>query len=98
MTSREPKPVRQRMPLASLIGWALWVMSLVWWYFYYSQYGSAFELFEQKFICVAVTTDVCLAIEQKLAMSAIPIYHPVLLWAGVIAIVLGFVQRRSRRA
>ena len=98
MTSPEPKPARQRAPIAGLMGWVLCAVSLAWWYFYYSQYGGGLELFEQKFVCVAVTTDVCLAIQQKLVMSALPTYHPVLFWIGAAAIVLGFMQRRSRRA
>ena len=87
-----------RTPVAEWAGWLLWVLSLVWWYFYYSQYIGGLALFEQKFVCVAVTTDVCLAIRQKLVMSAIPAYHPQLFWAGVAFLVLGFLQRRSRRA
>jgi hypothetical protein len=88
---------RRRAPAVSMVGWALWLISLLWWYFYYSQYGGALELFEQKFVCLAVTTDVCLAIQQKLVMSAIPAYHPVLFWLGAILLVIGFLQRRSWR-
>ena len=84
--------------VAEWVGWLLWALGVVWWYFYYSQYSSGLALFEQKFVCVAVTTDVCLGIQQKLVMSEIPAYHPQLFWAGVAFLVLGFLQRRSRRA
>lgn len=98
MSEPAATPARVRTPIAAWVGWLLWVLSLVWWYFYYSQYIGGLTLFEQKFVCVAVTTDVCLAIQQKLVMSAIPAYHPQLFWAGVVFLVLGLLQRRSRRA
>jgi hypothetical protein len=91
------KPGRPGTPVAILVGTALWAVSLVWWYSYYSQYGGAFELIEQKLVCIAVTTDACLGIQQKLIMSAIPAYHPELVWAGAIFLIIGFLQRRSRR-
>jgi hypothetical protein len=97
MSEPEAKRVRVRPPLAEIVGWALWIVALVWWYFYYSQYGGSLYLFEQKFVCVAVATDTCLDIQQKLMHSAIPGYHPVFFWAGVLFLALGFLQRRSRR-
>lgn len=97
MTDPEPKLRRVRMPLAEVVGWALWVLSLVWWYFYYSQYGGSLYLFEQKFLCVGVTTDVCLDIQRKLVLSDIPAYHPELVWAGAIFLLLALLQRRSWR-
>jgi hypothetical protein len=97
MTEPGTKRVRVQTPLAEVICWALWALSLVWWYFYYSRYGGALYLFEQKFVCVAVTTDICLDIRQKLLQSEIPAYHPELFWAGVVFLALGFLQRRSRR-
>ena len=97
MSEPKAKRVRVRAPLAEIIGWALWGVALVWWYFFYSQYGGGLYLFEQKFVCVAAITDVCLDFRHQLLHSVIPAYQPVLVWAGALFLILGFWQRRSRR-
>jgi hypothetical protein len=97
MSEQDVKPARVRILLAEAVGGGLWLISLAWWYFYYSQLGGLRYLFEQKFVCVAVTTDICLAIQQQLVTSDIPTYYPELVWAGAIFLVMGFLQRRSRR-
>ena len=97
MSEAEVRRIRVHAPLAEIVGWVLWAIALVWWYFYYSQYGGGLYLFEQKFVCVAAITDICVDLRQRLLHSAIPAYHPALIWAGALFLILGFWQRRSRR-
>lgn len=80
-----------------LVGLGLWALSLIWWFFYYSQYDGALQQLGTKAPCFAVTINDCLDMQQRLSGSAMPVYHPVLLWAGLIAVILGIMQRRTRR-
>jgi len=89
---------RQGVPLAIVIGLVFCAVTIAWWYFYYSQYGGEMDLISVSLPCFFATTDACQVIQQKLAASAIPPYHPVLWWAGLIVIAIGIAQARSRRS
>ena len=86
------------MPVALLVGMALWAVTGLWWFFYYSQYDGWFRQLGEKAPCVFVATDECRYMQKRLPGSAIPRYHPELFWAGLIAVALGVVQRESRRS
>jgi hypothetical protein len=95
----DPVATRGRAGFAGaiLIGLALLAVTSAWWFFYYSQYDGARKELDVKLPCVAVTSDDCLSIQQHLLGSMIPVYHPVLFWAGAIVLALGIAQQVSRR-
>jgi hypothetical protein len=88
---------RRGLTPAIWIGLALWAFTLAWWLYYYSQYGGVSDQLLMKIPCLAVSTDDCVYMQKHLAESAIPAYHPVLFWVGAAVLILGFLQRRSRR-
>jgi hypothetical protein len=87
---------KPRTPLAMKIGLALWALALVWWFIYYAQYSGPFGLLGLKFPCITGATNECVFFQQRLRTSAIPAYHPIFWWLGVVAMVVGFVQTRNR--
>ena len=90
-------PGRAGVPVALLVGVALWGLTTVWWFSYYSQYDGWLGQLGEKAPCVFMATDECSYMQKRLLGSAIPRYHPELFWAGLIAVALGIVQRESRR-
>jgi len=95
----EPATPAPRRGLVVLIwvGFGLCAFSAAWWLYYYSQYGGAVVQFSLKLPCMVVLTDDCAEIQKRLAESAVPAYHPLLFWAGLILLAIGVLQQRSRR-
>jgi hypothetical protein len=93
----EPPAPRRGVALIIWVGLALCVFSVAWWLYYYSQYGGASAQFLLKLPCVAVLTGDCADMQKRLAESSVPAYRPVLLWAGLVVLVIGVLQQRSRR-
>lgn len=88
----KPKPPA---PLATKIGLGLWALSIAWWFLYYAQYRGPFGLFGLKFACLTGATDECLFFQKQLAATSIlPTYWPVFWYAGLAAMIVGFIQSR----
>ena len=92
MSDTQPR----RTPLATKIGFALWVAAILWWLAYYAQWHGAFGLLRLKVICLGGTTDECAFFQQQIHGS-IPVYSPVLWWAGLIVMAVGLYQSRAAR-
>jgi hypothetical protein len=100
MTDPATKPVRPPMPWAMKIGLGLWVVSLLWWFLYYSQYRGPFgpfDLFGFKFACINDETAECLFFQRQIGDSVLPIYSPILWYVGLMFNLVGFVQSLMAR-
>lgn len=87
-----------KTPMATKIGFALWGVSLVWWFAYYANWGGAFDLMGLKLLCITDATPECEFFQEQMSRtSSIPTYYPVFWWAGCIAMMVGLVQSRSQR-
>jgi len=69
---------------------------LIWWLSFYSQYDDWFQHLDVKAPCIAVTIEVCRTMQKPLATSEIPLYQPILFWAGLLILAFGVVQQWSR--
>lgn len=78
-------------PPAILLGLGLWFVSLVWWFFYYAQYGGAFGLIGLKLACIAWPTAECLFFQQQIR-GPLPRYIPLFWYAGMAAFAFGLWQ------
>ena len=92
MTATQPR----RTPLASKIGRALWAVAIPWWLLYYAQWHGAFGLLRLKVMCLGGTTYECAFFQQQIH-GGIPVYSPVLWWAGLIAMAVGLYRSRAAR-
>jgi hypothetical protein len=84
------------------IGLGLLLASLIWCLAYYSAWDDKFfGSLDLKLFCVDGATQECrLAARDIIARSGsrVPTYYPILWWAGLGSIAIGFIQRwRSRR-
>lgn len=83
-------------PLATRLGLGLWAISLVWWFFYYAQYGGAFGLLDLKLACIGWPTSECFFFQQQIR-SPIPRYVPAFWYAGMLAFAVGLYQTWQQR-
>jgi hypothetical protein len=59
--------------------------------FYYANYDGPFGLMGLKVMCISGATYECAAF-QRMIHSAIPVYYPVLWYAGLVALIVGIYQ------
>lgn len=101
MSNSEPdsgKPVKRPSPMALKIGFGLWALSLVWWFFYYAQYAGAFGLMGLRFGCISGATSECLFFQQQLAKTSIlPTYVPIFWYAGLVCMAIGLYQNHQAK-
>jgi hypothetical protein len=95
-------PVQQRIsvktPMATKIGFALWGVTLLWWFAYYANWGGAFGLMGLKVMCITSTSSECEFFQTQISkVSVIPTYYPVFWWAGCVAMIVGVLQARRQR-
>jgi len=88
---------RAPTPLATKIGYGLWAVALLWWFFYYANYLGPFELLGLKFMCINGATSECLFFQERMGRTAIPTYHPILFYAGLLALAVGTYQSWQAR-
>lgn len=81
--------------LATKLSYALLGFAIVWWFIYYAQVEGAFGLMSQKITCLDDVPRDCAQLQARI-QGRIPIYSPVVWWAGVGAFVLGFLQSQWR--
>lgn len=87
-----------KTPMATKIGFALWGVSLVWWFAYYANWGGAFDLMGLKLMCITSASSECEFFQEQMSRtSAIPTYYPIFWWAGCVAMMVGLVQSRAQR-
>ena len=91
-----PSDEKPPTPFAVKLGLGLWVISLIWWFAYYAQYGGAFRLLDLKLACVSNATRECLFFQQNIR-GLIPVYWPIFWWAGVAALTVGVYQTWQQR-
>jgi hypothetical protein len=78
-------------------GLAVMAVAAVWWLAYYSQYQGLAHL-SDKFACFSNDAEQCLSIQILIGPSAIPVYSPMLLWAGTVVALVGLYLTRRNRA
>ncbi len=83
-------------PPAVYLGLAFCLVSVVWWFAYYAQYGGAFGLLGLKLACIGFATPEC-AFFQAQIRGSIPRYVPVLWYAGMITLAFGVFQIWQQR-
>jgi hypothetical protein len=83
-------------PLATKLGFGLWAISLIWWFFYYAQYGGAFGLMDLKLACVSFATRECAFFQQNIR-GPVPTYWPLFWYAGMVAFAVGVYQTWQQR-
>lgn len=93
MAPEEPKP---STPPTIYLGLAFCLVSVVWWFAYYAQYGGAFGLLGLKLACIGFATPEC-AFFQAQIRGSIPRYVPVLWYAGMITLAFGVFQIWQQR-
>lgn len=87
---------KQKTPMAMKLGLALWAVALAWWFVYYAQYSGPFGLIGLKFPCITGASSECAFFQHRLSGTAVPTYHPIFWWLGVAAMIVGFMQTRTR--
>lgn len=92
----DPSKDKPPTPPAIHLGLGLWAISLLWWFFYYAQYGGPFALIGLKLACVGVTTSEC-AFFQSHIRGTMPRYVPVFWYAGMAALAFGVHQLWQNR-
>lgn len=93
-----PQRTSVKTPIGTRIAFALWGVTLLWWFIYYANWGGAFGLMGLKLMCITGATPECLFFQQQIAkLSAVPTYSPIFWWAGCVAAVIGFVQSRASK-
>ena len=80
-----------------IFGLAVMAIAAVWWLTYYSQYQGLTNL-GAKFACFSNEASECLSIQILIGPSAIPVYSPMLLWAGTVVALVGLYLTRRNRA
>jgi hypothetical protein len=80
-----------------LFGLAVMAVAAIWWLAYYSQYQGLANL-GGKFACFSNEASECLTIQILIGPSAIPVYSPMLLWAGTVVALVGLYLTRRNRA
>jgi hypothetical protein len=81
---------------AIYLGIVFCLVSVVWWFAYYAQYGGAFGLLNLKLACIGFATPEC-AFFQANIRGSIPRYVPVLWYAGMVTLAFGVWQLWQRR-
>ncbi|RYE07955.1 MAG: hypothetical protein EOP22_15575 [Hyphomicrobiales bacterium] len=71
--------------------------ALVWWLAYYSQYNGLSDL-GAKFACFSNDAPECGIVQSLIGSSAIPVYSPMLLWAGLVVSLVGLYLTRRHKA
>lgn len=87
---------RPETPLATKVGFGLWLIALIWWFVYYAQYGGAFALMELKLPCLSWPTRECLFFQQQIR-SPLPRYVPAFWYGGILAFAVGLYQTWQQR-
>jgi hypothetical protein len=78
-------------------GLAVMVAAVAWWLIYYSQQGGLFAMLDVKFSCISGDSTECSNFQDFIGPSAIPVYSPMLLWAGTVVTLIGlYLTRRSK--
>lgn len=96
MAEPEERARGRGLALAIVAGLTMCTAALVWWLAYYSQYDDWFQHLDVKAPCIVTTVEVCRTMQKPLATSAIPVYQPILFWAGLLVFAFGVVQQCSR--
>jgi len=87
-----------KTPMAVKVGFALWSVTLAWWFAYYANWHGGFGLMRLKLMCITGVTAECEFFQAQIAkISAIPTYRPAFWWAGCAAMIIGLVQARLQR-
>lgn len=95
-----PEPLRPRSRNSSRaavpalwVGLGLMALSLVWWFVYYAHHLSPFAQLGLKLSCLVGTSPDCTLLQDGIGPIRIPAYRPYLWWAGVVAFLVGQIQR-----
>jgi hypothetical protein len=80
-----------------VFGLVVLAAALVWWLAYYSQYNGLTALGD-KFACFSDDAPQCVTIQMLIGPSAIPVYSPMLAWAGIVVALVGLYLTRRNRA
>ena len=78
-------------------GLAVIAAALVWWLVYYTQYNGLSALGD-KFACFSNDAPQCVTLQMLIGPSAIPVYSPMLLWAGLVVSLVGLYLTRRHKA
>jgi hypothetical protein len=80
-----------------LAGLALMVAAVAWWLAYYGQHLGPFTLLNRKMACLMGEASECVAFRDFIGPSPMPVYSPIIWWAGLIVALIGlYVSRRNR--
>jgi hypothetical protein len=95
-------PARSPLKAAYAVLWfglAVMGAAVLWWLIYYGQWQGAFSLLDVKFSCLSGDSMECANFQDFIGPSAIPVYSPMLLWAGTVVTLVGlYLTRRNRAA
>ena len=80
-----------------IFGLAVIAAALAWWLVYYSQYNGLSGL-GGKFACFSNDAPECVTIQMLIGPTAIPVYTPILLWAGIVVALVGLYLTRRNKA
>ena len=97
MIANEAKSPANAARAVLIFGLAVIVAALVWWLAYYSQYNGLADL-GAKFACFSNDVPECAIVQSFIGPSAIPVYSPMLLWAGLVVALVGLYLTRRHRA
>ena len=80
-------------------GLGVMLVAVLWWLVYYGQWQGAFSLLDVKFSCIAGDSMECTNFQDFIGPSSIPVYQPMLMWAGTVVTLIGlYLSRRNRAA
>jgi hypothetical protein len=80
-----------------IFGLAVAALAVAWWLAYYSQYQGLAGL-SAKLACLTSDAPECVTIQMLIGPSAIPVYSPMLMWAGMVVALIGLYLTRRHKA
>jgi hypothetical protein len=72
-------------------------VAVVWWLAYYSEWQGLGGL-GLKFGCLSNDSADCAGLQTLIGSSAVPVYSPMLLWAGSVVALIGLYLSRRNKA
>ena len=97
MTTAPAKSPARAANALLYFGLAVMVAGVLWWLLYYSQWEGMFGLLDVKFSCLSGDSMECTNFQEFIGPSVLPVYSPMLLWAGTVVALVGlYLTRRSK--
>jgi hypothetical protein len=90
-------PAKRKTHPLLLAGLALMACAVVWWLSYYSQW-QGLSLLDVKFPCLTGGAMECSNFQDFIGPSAIPVYSPVVMYAGIGLTLVGLYLTRRQKA